>query len=253
MKIIRLIVPTLILLVGCSPASYRAAAIRDRLSDTPGIAAHEIVIDEASPGYIVLNGNVASDKDRETIEEVAYETSGVRELKSNLKVKPTFVTVREGAPATAPVQRALATEITSQLAASPELKNYRIDVVDTGGIVTLSGVVSTESERIAAESIARATTGVNGVRNAIALNRSTFNDVQISQNVRDALSRRTDLDIRNVEISTRDAIVTLRGQQYRTGDIDKLVSSTDNVPGVRGVRNELQLVPDRASFGGMER
>lgn len=167
MKKITLIVLT-IALVACAARMHRGPEIRDRLSDTPGLAAHNISIDEERAGVISLNGNVSSAKDRETIERVARNTNGVSEVRNNLVIDSSSVAVREGYD-------------------------------------------------------------------------SASSDSQISQNVREALRGRTDIDLRNVDITTRDAVVTLRGYQESNRDIDNLISSTRTVRGVRDVRNELTL------------
>lgn len=160
--------------LGCAATTSSGSAIRDRISRTSGLAAHNVSIDESSSGIITLNGNVASDKDRNTIENVARDTRGVREVRSNLVVDSSTVTVRDG-------------QIFS----------------------------------------------------------SSSNDFEFSQNVRDALRRKTNIDLRSVEITSRDSVVTLRGTQNTNRDIDNLVASTRMVAGVRDVRNELALNSDR--------
>ncbi len=240
MKTITVIV-LILATIGCTTSSLRGAAIRDRLSETSGLATHNISIDERSAGIITLNGNVSSDKDRVTIEKVARDISGVREVRNNLVVDPSFVAVREGYNSSSYDQRGIASEITSRISSSQDLRDYRINVDAIGGAVTLRGEVDNESERIAAENMARNTRGVTSVRNEIIIAHAARSDFQISQNVREALRRRTDIDLRNVDIMTRDAIVTLRGSQNSNRDIDNLVSITRRVPSVRDVRNELTL------------
>jgi len=86
----------LVAMVGCMTTTTRGPLIRDRLSETPGLATHNISIDEGSPGFIVLSGNVSSQKDRITIEKVARETRGVRELRNNLIVDSSSIAVTDG-------------------------------------------------------------------------------------------------------------------------------------------------------------
>ena len=234
-------------LAGCMTPMYRGDAIRNRLADTPGLATHNISIDEERAGIVTLNGNVSSDKDRNTIENVARETSGVKEVRSNLIVEPSHVVVREGSTPSSSDQGGIASEIVSKISSTPELKNYSINVGVAGGAVTLRGEVGSESERAMAEYLARNTSGVTGVRNEIILVSSARSDLSISQSVRESLLRRTDIDISSVEITTRDAIVTLRGSQYTTRDIDNVVSVARSVPGVRAVQNELRLAGRRYS------
>lgn len=231
----------IISMVGCAMTTHHGSEIRDRLSETPGLSTHNISIDEESPGMITLNGNVSSERDRGTIERVARETAGVIEVRNNLIVEPSSVAVREGYPASSSGQSTIASEITSRMSSSPELRYYNVNVYVDGSAVALRGEVGNESERTEAERIAWNTRGVTSVRNEIVLADSARSDFQISRDVREALSRRTDLDLRYVDITTRNAIVTLRGSQNSSRDIDNLVSSTRMVSGVRDVRNELTL------------
>jgi len=231
----------LLAMVGCMATTSRGPAIRDRLSETSGLATHNISIDEESPGFISLNGNVSSDRDRDTIAKVARETRGVKELRNNLVVDSSSVAVSKGDDSLSYNQRGIRSEIISRMSSSQDLRDYRINVDAIGGAVTLRGEVNNERERMAAENIARNTRGVTSVRNEIDLEHSARSDFQISQNVREALRRRTDIDLSNVDIKTRDAIVTLSGSQNSNRDIDNLVSITRRVPSVRDVRNELTL------------
>ena len=243
MKLITTII-LIIVAVACTTTTHRGAAIRERLAETSELSAHNISIHEDVPGIVTLRGNVASDNDREAIEKIARNTSGVSEVRNNLIVAPSSVAVREG-DTSSHDQRGLVSEITSRLLSAPELRNYRLQVAAVDDVVTLRGEVSRESERRAAEDIALNTRGVARVRNDIIVAPAARSDYQISQHVREALQRRTKLDLRRVEITTNDSVVTLRGLQNSNRDIDELVASTRMVPGVRDVRNELSLSSGR--------
>lgn len=241
MKLISTIIIILIITTaGCTTARHRGDAIRERIAKTSELSTHNITIEEDVPGIVTLRGNVSSSNDRETIEEIARNTSGVREVRNNLIVAPSSVAVREGYPSPRD-QRGLVSEITSRLSASPDLRDYRLQVVTIEDVVTLRGEVSRDSERRAAEDIARATPGVARVRNEILIAPSARSDYQLSRDVREALERQTSLDLRRVEITTNNSVVTLRGLQNSNREIDQLVASARMVPGVREVRNELNI------------
>ena len=243
----RIIITAILLLVvtGCSTTRFRGSEIRNRVADTPGLATHNITIDEPSAGRITLNGTVSSERDRETIERVARNTPGVKEVRSNLIVEPSTIAVREGYPTSGSDSRILVSDITSRISNSRDLRDYNLNVSAVGSVVTLRGEVGNEFERSEAERIALDTPGVTSVRNDILVINSARSDYIISRNVRDTLMRRSDIDLRDVEISTRDSIVTLRGSQLTRRDIDNLVTTTRSVSGVRDVRNELTLVSPR--------
>ncbi len=233
-------------LVGCMAMQWRSTAVRDRLAATDGLGTHEISINEMRRGSITLNGSVSSERDRDVIERVARETSGVNEVLNNLVVTPSFVVV-QGADAQSP-RNASATvaAIMAELASAPELRDYNLNVAVVDDIVTLRGEVSDERARTAAESIARNAHGVKYVRNEIVVRRPNRSDLQISQNVRDALLRsNSNIDLRNVDITTRNGIVTFMGSQNSHYDVDRILAMARSVDGVRGVRNELTVNPVR--------
>ena len=92
-------------------------------------------------------------------------------------------------------------------------------------------LVSFDAER--ADDLARA--GIDG-------GAGLFHVVRLTQRALVGLADLgADIDLRNVDITTRDAVVTLRGYQESNRDIDNLISSTRTVRGVRDVRNELTL------------
>jgi hyperosmotically inducible periplasmic protein len=250
MKIITTIISALVFAVlGCATTTYHGAAVRERLAHTSGLSTHDISVDEQRPGVITLNGSVSSEEDRERIERVANDTRGVREVRNNLVVTPSHVAVREGYTTSSNDERAIVSEIMSKMSSSPELRNYDLNVDVVADTVTLRGEVGDERERAVAGRIARDTRGVTSVRNEIRLARSTRSDLRISRNVRESLRRRTNLDLRDLDITTRDGIVTLRGTQSSSREIEHLVSSARMVDGVRGVRNELTLTDGRYSEG----
>lgn len=72
-----------------------------------------------------------------------------------------------GACGTARSDETIAGEIDQQLANSPVLGGAEIDVTARGGIVTLSGVVSSEEQRAHAESLARGVEGVESVESRL--------------------------------------------------------------------------------------
>lgn len=163
--------------LGCATTTWRGTDIRDRLANTPGLGAHEISIDEQSKGVITLRGIVSSNEDRDTIETVARNTRGVSEVKNNLVVAASTVQVREGSTASATASsaaasgeaRAKVSEIMGTISASPEVRDYNLNVEVIGETAILSGEVGNNRERTAVENIARNTLGITNVRNELTV------------------------------------------------------------------------------------
>lgn len=228
---------------GCMSTSWRGNAIRDRISDTPGLGTHDISIDEREGGEIVLRGTVSSERDRQTIESITNKTRGVKEVSNELVVVPSSVVVREGGGRYSTEASTKASEIMAKLAASPEIQNYNLNVDVINDTAVLQGQVGSERERAAAERIALSTRGITGVRNDIVLAwpSARRSDLQITQDVRQVLLRSKAVNLENVEITTRDGIVTFRGSQNSHRDIDRILSIAQSVDGVREVRSQLEV------------
>jgi hyperosmotically inducible periplasmic protein len=230
-------------MVSCIASTWRSNAVRERLSETSGLSSHEISIDETTRGMITLNGTVSSERDRNVIERVARDTRGVKEVRSNLVISPSSVVVQEGNMPSSADRGVKVSGILAEMAASPEIRDYNLSVALVDDVVTLRGEVPDESARAAAERIALNTRGVTRVRNEIVVVQPSSSDLQVSREVRDVLLRTKDIDLYNVDIYTRNGIVTFRGTQNNSYEIERLLAAARTVDGVREVRSELRVVP----------
>jgi osmotically-inducible protein OsmY len=107
-----------------------------------------------------LRGVVETAAQRSAAERLARETAGVRGVDNQLRVG------QLGARKSL-TDAWLVTKLRSRLAADPAVNAFDIDVDALDGQVTLTGLVSGERAREQAERIAKATDGVNLVRNEI--------------------------------------------------------------------------------------
>lgn len=79
------------------------------------------------------------------------------------------VAASHGACSAGPSDEQIAAQIEQQLANSPLLGDAEIDVMVRSGVVTLSGVVSSEEQRTRAESLARSVEGVDSVHTRLEI------------------------------------------------------------------------------------
>jgi hyperosmotically inducible protein len=133
------------------------------------------------------------------------------------------------------------------LVADKRTKARQIKVETQAGVVTLRGKVGTAVERSAAEEIARGVGGVKSVTNAlqvVPLEQREAVDVR-DTDVKKAVAERLDgdqqLKAATIKVRADNGLVTLMGTvpdaraKARAGELAR------KVPGVRAIRNELQL------------
>jgi hyperosmotically inducible protein len=128
--------------------------------------AHEIDVDTVN-GVVKLSGVVDDASERARAARIARETDGVRQVINEIRIGEEYDIGRGVNDA------AISANVKTRLAADPEVKALNIDVDTLEGIVTLFGMVNSESERLEAERLARRTDGVKGVRNQLQVRGST--------------------------------------------------------------------------------
>ena len=135
-----------------------AALTEDKTAD-----ASEINL-EVYKGVVQLNGFVDNAKEKAQAESVAKAVSGVKGVENNLLVKQAGQTTG-GAIDDSTVTAKVKTALTE----SKETKAHDIKVETRGGVVQLSGFVSSETQKSAATKVAQSVEGVKAVKNSISI------------------------------------------------------------------------------------
>ncbi len=142
------------LLVG----KVKTALISDKTAD-----ADEINV-EVYKGVVQLNGFVDSDKEKAQAETVAKGVEGVKGVKNNLAIKGASQTAGgavDDSTVTAKVKSALIDDAST--------KAGDIKVETRGGVVQLSGYVSSQAQKDAATKVAQSVKGVKSVQNGLTV------------------------------------------------------------------------------------
>jgi len=115
------------------------------------------------------------------------------------------------------------------------------------GVVTLRGKVASGDERAAAEEITKGVDGVKSVRNTLEvvpeMKRKAMDtkDDEITKSVRDRLAADEQLKSTSIRVRADNGMVTLMGTVPTVKVKDRAADLARKTPGVRAVRNELQL------------
>ena len=150
---------------------------------------------------------------------------------------------------------AITAQVKTRLLADDKTRSININVDTKGGVVTLRGTAPTESAKERAEEIAKAVDGVQVVANALIVGDSSMNpqtataktkeaaedgehmagDAWITTKVKAQLLADSDVKGLDINVSTKDGVVTLAGVVPSTAMRDKAVSITKDVEGVKEV------------------
>jgi hyperosmotically inducible protein len=136
------------------------ASVKAKLAADPEVKSHEIDVDTLD-GEVRLSGIVDDSATRAEAEKLARGTDGVRRVKNELKVGSDLSTGEEITDAT------ITAKVKAALISDTVVKARDIDVDTIDGVVTLTGIVETASEKSQAETLARGCEGVRAVRNQL--------------------------------------------------------------------------------------
>jgi hyperosmotically inducible protein len=134
-----------------------------------------------------------------------------------------------------------------KLVADKRTKARQIKVETQSGVVTLRGKVASPDERAAAEEITKAVDGVKSVRNTLEVvpemkrKAADTKDDEITKSVRDRLAADEQLKSTSIRVRADNGMVTLMGTVPTVKVKDRAAELARKTPGVRAVRNELQL------------
>jgi osmotically-inducible protein OsmY len=219
---------------------------------------------DVNDGVATLNGTVESDVERDLAEELARSVEGIHNVKNELTIDSAVTASQTGQTADSAERSfsrkvedaSLTARIKSQLLSNKNTGGLAIDVDTRNGKVTLSGRVDSDAEGELAEQIAHNTSGVRDVDNQLSVGgeeatlsgkaerevrdtAESISDGWISAKVKSALMYNRGVDGTDIDVDTRDGVVTLRG---RVGsETEGALASTiaNGIKGVKSVHTEL--------------
>ena len=203
----------------------------DELAWRPDLNPSQIGV-MADNGVVTLTGYVPSFAAKYEAEQAAKSVSGVRGVVEHLKVR---YGEEDRTSDDDIARRALSSLKWSALI--PD--GVKVTVED--GWVTLSGQVTWQFERNAAESAVRALTGVLGVTNNIALKAQPQSD-DVKSRIEAALKRSAEIDSNAIDVSVSDGTVTLEGTVDSWMERQAAESAAWAAPGVKNVQDRLTII-----------
>ena len=205
--------------------------INQELAWDPKVNAAQIAV-SVDQGAVTLLGNVDTCWEKWLAAEATKRVAGVRTLTQNLAVNLRDDHVRDDTDIAAAVQRTFQWNVTVPATVTAEVRE---------GSVTLSGQVTWNCEREAAERAVVCLKGVVRVRNLITLEALDVPTLQVKENVEATLRRRATGEANAIQVETSGGTVTLvgRASSWRsTADAEDAAWAT---PGVTHVVDRLQV------------
>ena len=119
---------------------------------------------ESYKGVVQLNGFVDNAKEKAQAEAVAKAVDGVKGVENNLQIKQASQTTGGAID-----DSSITAKVKSALVDSEATKAGDIKVETRGGVVQLSGFVSSQAQKDAATKVAQSVTGVKSVNNGLGI------------------------------------------------------------------------------------
>jgi len=130
-----------------------------------------------------------------------------------------------------------------------ELAEADVNVAADHGVLTLSGIVHSDNERIAVETIARQAPGVKAIADDLEVKPSRARSgTEIARDILHALRSHIFLSAEHVNATVRDGCVTLEGEVH--SELQRMLAEAEvkRLRGVTGVANHIEVKPE--AFAG---
>jgi osmotically-inducible protein OsmY len=205
--------------------------VLDELDFRPDVDASHVGV-SAENGVVTLSGHVGTYAEKVAAEDATKALTGVLAVADEIEVRFAGDTSSRDDQV---AQRAL-DSITWNTAIPKGVVKVAVD----NGWVTLSGEVSWQYQKTAAEDLVRRLYGVSGVTNAITL-KSQPQPADVRERIQKALERSADLDSNAITLSISDGAVTLEGTVDSWAARERAEEAVWSAPGVRTVVDNLAV------------
>jgi osmotically-inducible protein OsmY len=203
----------------------------DELDFLPNVDAANIGVG-VSDGVVTLSGHVSSYAQKLAAEGAVRQVKGVRAIAEEIEVRyPNEKKTGDDQIA----DRALAI-----FRWDAQIPGDSIMIRVERGWVTLTGEVSWQYQRVAAEKAVRKLSGVVGVTNEIRVSPKVISQ-NVRNNILDALKRNAELDANSIMVVVHDDRVTLSGKVRTWRERVVAERAAWSAPGVTAVEDRLEI------------
>jgi len=208
------------------------ADVGDELFWDPKLDSTAIAV-SADDGTVTLRGTVGSLREKREAKKAAERVYGVTSVDNKLEVKLLNDDRRAEAELRGDVLQALLLD-----GLVPKTVDAKVD----DGLVTLTGTANWQYQRDEAEFVASNIVGAIDVFDEIELEYPTPNRGDVQESIKKAFKRNAALDADELNISTDNGTVTLKGTVSSWAEHDEAIDAAWAAPGVISVRDDLTVV-----------
>jgi osmotically-inducible protein OsmY len=206
--------------------------ILDELEFEPSIDAAHIGV-AVDNGVVTLSGHVATYAEKIAAETAVRRVKGVQAIAQEIEVR------YPGAKQTHDDQ--IAKRAVSIIQWDTTIPPDSLKVTVQNGFVTLTGEVSWQYQRKAAEDAVRRLSGVIGVYNNVTIRQSP-NTSDIRKQIEAALARRAEVEAKAIRVSVKDGTrVVLEGKVDNWDEREAVTNAAWSVAGVCSVSDQLSI------------
>jgi len=205
--------------------------VLDELQWDPSINAASIDV-AADNGTVTLSGSIGSYSEKHTAERAAKRVRGVVSVVDSLIVQLPPAYLRTDAD--------LAGAAKDALRWNTAVPHERVSVAADDGVLTLSGEVAYQFQRVAASEAVRFLVGAKGVDNRIKIAPSVRCG-EIKQQIEKALVRNAETDASSIRVEAYGGKVILSGTVQSWAAYREATRAAWAAPGVSDVDNELDV------------
>ncbi|WP_406867067.1 BON domain-containing protein [Paraburkholderia fungorum] len=213
------------------PDSQLKQEVEEELMNNPAIDANGIGV-AVVDGIVTLTGHVPDYAAKVAAEKCALRIAGVVAVVIGIDVK-----LRESEQRT---DEDIALSVCAVLDWIAGLDEHAIKIKVEKGWVTLSGEVEDGYRSHIAEKNIVHMRGVTGVTNNIRI-RGSASPLDIEHNIRKAIQRHTDRELKHVGVEVEDGKVTLSGRLSSTIERTIVAGAARSTPGVKAVVDRLVI------------
>lgn len=211
-------------------AALRARVLRALQADAPS---RDLSLSaQVEGGIATLQGRAPDLVAREGAVHAAARVMGLLGVRDEIEIVPA-----EGGDAA--LQRRLGEAL------AQELRSVRVEVTVKDAVATLSGLVENTTQRAAARNRAMRVAGLRGLDNQLAVRgEASLDDLQLQRRLVQLIENRRLYPLEgDVMVRVRDRRVTLSGEVPRVFDSLVAEKIVGIVSAVRGLTNEIRVVP----------
>jgi osmotically-inducible protein OsmY len=196
----------------------------------PSVNADDIVV-TADNGIVTLTGTVPHYAAKWAAERATQRVQGVKGIAEEIDVNTVGIHDRKDTEIAKTAAQALAWHVWV-----PSTVQVKVE----SGLVTLTGKVSWEYERKAAEQAVRYLSGIKGVDNEIDV-KPAVQPGAVKDAIVGALKRDAEVDAENIDVAASGGRVTLSGTARTWSQRQEAGTAAWNAPGVTDVQNDLEV------------